>query len=278
LALNHGEQMTGVLVSAERQPLAARERRRIARGLIEAARSGQPIAPLSGRFSALTVADAQRVRDATLAYRLATGERLIGAKVSVPEAPGRQPLASEPALGWITDAMMLPGNVVNPGELIRPRVEPRLALMLDRSVRKRMATVGELLAAVVAAFPALEIVDSRYDHDDLTVVDHVADNCGAARLLIGRSVAPPAEGTLRRLRLPLSMNGALPPPSDRTVAPALSALEASVWLANALTTTRDDITGGALLVVPAGDAAVDLRPGVHVQTHDPELGSLELWG
>jgi 2-keto-4-pentenoate hydratase len=78
--------------------------------------------------------------------------------------------------------------------------------------------------------------------------------------------------------MPLAVNGALPAPSDRPAAPALSALDASVWLANALTNSRDDITGGALLVVPAGDAAVDLRPGVHVRTHDPELGSLEIWG
>jgi 2-keto-4-pentenoate hydratase len=270
--------MTSPVVSAERLPLAARERREIARGLLEAALSGEPVAPPSDRFPALTVADARRVRDTALAYRLAAGERLIGAKVSVPDASGRQSVASEPALGWITDTMVLPDNVVNPGELLRPRVEPRLALMLDRSVRKRMATAGELLAAIVAAFPALEIVDSRYDQDGLTAVDHIADNCGAARLLIGRGVAPPAEGTLRRLRMPLAANGALPVPSDRPAAPALSALDASLWLANALTNSRYDIHGGALLVVPAGDAVVELRPGVHVGTHDPELGRLELWG
>jgi 2-keto-4-pentenoate hydratase len=270
--------MTSAVVSAERKPLAARERRGIARGLCEAALSGEPVAPPSDRFPELTVADARRVRDAALAYRLAAGERLIGVKVSVPDASGRQRLASEPELGWITDAMMLPDDVVNPGELLRPRVEPRLALMLDRTVRKRMATVAELLAAVVAAFPALEVVDTRYDRDDLTAVDHVADNCGAARLLIGRGVAPPAEGTLRRLRMPLALDGARPEASDALVAPALSALDASLWLANALTNSRYDIPGGALLVVPAGNAAVDLRPGVHVRTHDPELGSLELWG
>jgi 2-keto-4-pentenoate hydratase len=275
MALALGGGMTGAVVSAERLPLAARERRRMARGLLKAVRSGTPIAPLSERDAALTVADAARVRDTTLAYRLAAGERLIGAKVSLPGAPGRQPRVSEPALGWITDQMMLPDTVVNPGELIRPRVEPRLALMLDRSVRKRMATVGELLAATVAAFPALEVVDSRYDGDDLTAVDHVADNCGAARVLLGRSVAPPAEGSLRRLRMPLALNGGRP--EEPAAAPALSALEAGLWLANALTNSKYDIYGGALLVVPAGNAAMELHRGVHVRTHDHALGSLELW-
>jgi 2-keto-4-pentenoate hydratase len=174
--------------------------------------------------------------------------------------------------------MMLPATVVNPGELIRPRVEPRLALMLDRTVRKRMTTAGELLAATVAAFPALEIVDSRYDRDHLGAVDHIADNCGAAQLLLGRGVEPPAEGSLRRLRLPLALDGARAEALDGPIAGALSALEASLWLANALTNSTYDIAGGALLVVPAGNAAVELRPGLHVSTHDPALGSVELWG
>jgi 2-keto-4-pentenoate hydratase len=277
MAAPAGDGMTGTLVHAEPQ-FAARERRRLARVLLEAARAGQPTVPLSDRYPWLTVADAARVRDATLAYRLAGGERLIGAKVSLPSAPGRQPLASEPALGWITDAMMLPDAVVNPGELLRPRVEPRLALMLDRSVRKHLTTAGELLRAIVAAFPALEIVDSRYDRDDVTAVDHVADNCGAAQLLLGRGVAPPAEGSLRRLRMPLALDGARAEPLDGAVAPALSALDGAMWLANALIRSRYDIPGGALLVVPAGNAALDLRPGIHVRTHDPVLGSLELWG
>jgi 2-keto-4-pentenoate hydratase len=275
-ALDEG--MTSVLVSAERPPLAARERRGLARGLLKAALGGPPVVPLSERHPELTIADARRVRDATLAHRLAAGERLIGAKVSLPAASGRQPLTSGPALGWITDSMMLPATVVNPGELIRPRVEPRLALMLDRTVRKRMTTAGELLAATVAAFPALEIVDSRYDRDHLSAVDHIADNCGAAQLLLGRGVAPPAEGSLRRLRLPIALDGARAEAPDGHVAGALSALEASLWLANALTNSRYDIPGGALLVVPAGNAAIDLRPGLHASTHHPELGTLELWG
>jgi 2-keto-4-pentenoate hydratase len=277
MAAPAGDGMTGTLLSADPQ-LAARERRRLARLLLEAAQAGRPTVPLSDRYPWLTIADAARVRDATLAYRLARGERLIGAKVSLPSAPGRQPLASEPALGWITDAMMLPDAVVNPGELIRPRVEPRLALMLDRSVRKHLATPGELLGAIVAAFPALEVVDTRYNRDGLTAVDHVADNCGAAKLLLGRGVAPPAEGSLRRLRMPLSLDGARAEQYGDAMAPALSALEAGVWLANALIHSRYDIPGGALLVVPAGNAALDLRPGVHVSTRDPTLGRLELWG
>jgi hypothetical protein len=145
--------MTSV-VSAERPPLAARERRGLARGLLEAALGGPPVVPLSERHPALTVADARRVRDATLAYRLAAGERLIGAKVSLPAASGRQPLTSGPALGWITDSMMLPATAVNPGELIHPRVEPRLALMLDRTVRKRMTTAGELTSPTTAERPS----------------------------------------------------------------------------------------------------------------------------
>jgi 2-keto-4-pentenoate hydratase len=65
---------------------------------------------------------------------------------------------------------------------------------------------------------------------------------------------------------------------DGRASAALSALEASVWLANELSLRRDDAAAGALLVAPTGTTAVELRPGVRVRAHERELGSLELWG
>jgi 2-keto-4-pentenoate hydratase len=58
----------------------------------------------------------------------------------------------------------------------------------------------------------------------------------------------------------------------------LSALDASVWLADQLSLRRHDQAAGSLLVAPAGGSAVELRPGVRVRAHERELGSLELWG
>ena len=271
--------VSGAAVSSGPQQLAAREHRRLARALVDAARAGRPIPPLSDRHPELTVADATRIRDIVLAHRLARGERLIGAKVMVPDAsPDRQLAPADPALAWLTDAMVLPAGVVNVGELIRPRVEPRIALALERPLRGPIRTASDLLSATVRAHIALEVIDSRYDRDSLGAPDHIADNGGAASLLLGPGVIPPAEGTLRRLRVDLDVEAGWVGLRDTGAATSLSALEASVWLADQMSLRRHDQAAGALLVAPAGSDAVELRPGVRVRVYERELGSLELWG
>jgi 2-keto-4-pentenoate hydratase len=271
--------LSGVALSADPEWLAEHEHRRLARMLVDAARAGRPVPPLTDRHPQLTVADATRIRDIGLAHRLAVGERLIGAKVAVPDAWTDKLLSrAEPSLGWLTDAMVLPAGVVNVGELIRPRAEPRVALRLERPLRAPIRTVSDLLSATVRAHIALEIIDSRYDRDSLGAADRIADNGGAARLLIGPGVSPPAEGTLRRLRIDLDVEAGWVGLHDAGTTASLSALDASVWLANQLSLSRHDPAPGALLVVPAGRDAVELRPGVRVRAYERELGSLELWG
>ena len=125
---------------------------------------------------------------------------------------------------------------------------------------------------------ALEVIDSRYDRDSLGAPDHVADNGGAASLLLGPGVTPPAEGTLRRLRVDLDVEAGWVGLHDTGATTSLSALEATVWLADQLSLRRHDQAAGALLVAPAGSDAVELRPGVRVRAYERELGSLELWG
>ena len=271
--------LSGASVSTGPQRLAEREHRRLARALVDAARSGRPIPPLTDRHPELAVADAARIRDIVLAHRLARGEGLIGAKVIVPDAsPDRQLAPDDPALAWLTDAMVLPAGVVNVGELIRPRVEPRIALALERPLRGPIRTASDLLSATVRAHIALEVIDSRYDRDSLGAADHIADNGGTARLLIGPGVTPPAEGTLRRLRVDLDVEAGWVGLREGGATTSLSALEANVWLADQLSLRGHDQAAGALLVAPAGNDAIELRPGVRVRAYERELGSLELWG
>ena len=260
------------------QRLTERELRRLARALVDAMRLGRPIPPLTERHPDLTLADASRIRDIVLAHRLAGGERLIGAKLTIAEArPERQPVV-EPALGWITDAMLLPAGVINGGELTRPRVEPRLVVALERPLRGPIRTASDLLSATVQAHLGLEVVDSRYDRDRLGLADQIADNGAAARLLIGSGVTAPAEGTLRRLRIDLDVETGWVGLREAGGNGSLSALDAAVWLANELSHARPEIADGLLLVVPAGSDAVELRPGVRVRAYERELGTIELWG
>jgi 2-keto-4-pentenoate hydratase len=266
-------------VSTEPGGLTDRELRTLARGLVDAGRAGRPIPPPTDRHPHLSVADAERIRDIVLAHRLAGGERLIGAKAIVADAtPDRQAAVADAAIGWLTDAMVLPAGVVNGGELIRPRVEARMALALEQPLRGPIRSPTDLLSATIRAHIALEVVDAHYDRDTAAIADRIADGGGAARVLLGPGVVPPAEGTLRRLRIDLDVEAGWVGLRDGGPAPPLSPLDAALWLANQLSRLPDGRGSGLLLVVPASSSAVDLRPGVRVRAYDRELGSIELWG
>jgi len=258
----------------ERLALTHAEHRRLAEQLLDAAYDRRAVAPLSEGHRQLTVADATRIRDTVLACRLAAGERLIGATVSLgPPAPGGQRNGAEPRLGWLTDAMLLTNGVVEPEYLIAPRVEAKLAFMVSRSLRRPIATVSDLLAATYRVFPCLEVIDSRYGRDGLGAADDIADNCGAARIVLGRGVRPPAEGHLRRAHLRFDVDGTAPEPGPAALdCPP----EATLWLGNRWIATAGELLPGTLLTAAAAAPAVPLAPRVRIAASFSGIGSVEL--
>jgi 2-keto-4-pentenoate hydratase len=258
--------------------LTTGEHRRLAEVLLRAALDRRAIEPLSEWHRELTCADAGRVRDLALACRLAAGERLIGAKVSL----GPTSLAAQsgsrayPRLGWLTDAMLLPGDVVAPGHLIAPRVEPKLAFLIARTLRRPIATVSDLLAATYRVFPCLEVVDSRFGREHPGPADDIADNCGAGRLLLGRGVPPPAEGHLRRTLVHFEVDGTAPERAGGGRAALVAALEATLWLGNRWIRTARALLPGTLLTSTAAAPAVTLTPLAHVAASFRGIGSVEL--
>jgi 2-keto-4-pentenoate hydratase len=258
--------------------LTSTEHRRLAEVLLRAAFDRRAIEPLSEWRRELTRADAGRVRDMVLACRLAAGERLIGAKVSLGPASlaHHRGGGAQPRLGWLTDAMLLPSGVVAAGELIAPRVEPKVAFLVARTLRRPIATVSDLLAATYRVFPCLEVVDSRYGRERPGAVDDIADNCGAARLLLGPGVPPPAEGHLRRTHVRFEVDGVTPERASGGRAALVAAPEATLWLGNRWIRTARALLPGTLLTSTAVAPAVALAPLARVVASFRGIGSVEL--
>jgi len=248
--------------------LTVSEHRRLADILIAARRTRRAVAPLTTVYPELTVADATRVRDALLGRRLTAGERLIGAKVTL--SPPRRLGSPQPRLGWLTDGMLLAGAVVDPGHFIAPRVEPKLAFVLTRPIPDAVASLTDVLAATVRVAPCLEIVDSSYGGLPAQPADDVADNCATSAVLIGDGIRPPAEGSLRRLRVELRA-GAF----ERT-ATVGSSLDAVSWLADRVSRRARDVGPMTFLLGPAAAVAVPLLSGTSVTARFASLGTLEL--
>ncbi len=133
-------------------------------------------------------------------------------------------------------------------------------------------TLTEVIAAVEAVAPALEIIDSRYNNFKFSLADVVADNCSSSGFTIG--ARQQAGVDLSNLGMVMEFDG-------KTVQIGSSAAILGNPYRSLAAAAR--VAGEAGKVLPAGSivlagastAAQALTPGVHVKLHCEKLGVAE---
>lgn len=153
-------------------------------GLIDSAQqTGEPIEQFGESLDLQTAYDVQAK---LLAAREARGEKLTGVKLGFTSAAKMAQMGvDEVIIGFITNQMAIEnGGQMGLDRLVHPRVEPEVAFRVGRDVSAG-ATADELVAALDAVAPALEVIDSRYRDFRFSLTDVVADNTSAARYAIG---------------------------------------------------------------------------------------------
>jgi 2-oxo-3-hexenedioate decarboxylase len=167
--------------------------RRIADALVTAERTRTPIRPFTRAHPFLDAAVAYRAQWLFVQHRLDDGETVVGAKLGLTSKVKQHVLGiHEPLYGWLTSGMVLPpGEPLPVDQLIRPRAEPEIAFLIGERLEPP-ATVAGVLAATRAVVPAIEVLDSRYC-EPFRLPDSVADNAGAARIVLGSSAVRPAD-------------------------------------------------------------------------------------
>jgi 2-keto-4-pentenoate hydratase len=162
--------------------------------LRESERSRQTIAPLRDdpSFAALSnPADAEQfayaVQQANVAARVAAGERIVGRKIGLTSPAVQKQLGVEqPDFGALFASMAYGDSQPIPlGELIQPKVEAEIALVLEHDLTHERHTYADLLRATAYAVAAIEVVDSRIEGWNIRFVDTVADNASSARFVLG---------------------------------------------------------------------------------------------
>ena len=182
----------------------------------------------------------------------------------------------EPVYGRITEDMLVPpGQPITVAELIHPRAEPELALVVGRPIPPG-ADVAAVLAAIDAVYPAIEVVDSRYS-EPFRLVDSVADNAGAARVVLGDQPRKP--GDLVDLHV---LGCVFSHPDGFETAAGGAAMghpaAALAWLAGALAARDDRIEPGTVVLTGGLTAAVPLRVGERLTAEFDGLGPVEVRG
>lgn len=162
---------------------------KIATNLLEAY-EGTPIAPIRPQFEEGDVTSAYAIQQTQVAQWQASGRRPVGRKIGLTSPAVQKQLGvSEPDFGQLfADMVYGSGEVVPMQRLQQPRVEAEIALLLGKDLDMDQPTISDVIAAVDWVMPALEIVDSRIQNWDISIVDTIADNASSGLLVLGGPV------------------------------------------------------------------------------------------
>jgi 2-oxo-3-hexenedioate decarboxylase len=247
----------------------------MADALITAQRERTPILPFTRKNPFLGIDTAYKTQALVVEHRLDAGERVIGVKLGLTSRVKRAALGiHEPVYGRLTSGMVVaPGEPMSLNDLIHPRAEPEIAFLIGRTL-EAPTTVAGVLAATEAVFPAIEIVDSRYSAA-FRLPDSLADNAGAARLVLGNRARRPEDLVdLSLLGCVFRCRGAIDTAAGGAVMGHPAA--ALVWLTEALGSRGERIEAGWIVLSGGLTASVGLTSHGVVTAEFDGLGSIGL--
>ena len=247
---------------------------RMADELLAAARNRVPIRPFSKQNPFLSTSVGYATQELSIRRR---GGRVVGVKLGLTSKVKRDALGiREPVYGRITaDMLVSSGQPITVADLIHPRAEPELALVVGRPIPPG-ASVATVLAAIDAVYPAIEVADSRYA-EPFRLVDSVADNAGAARVVLGDRPRKPTE--LVDLHV-LGCVFGFPGGFDTAAGGAAMGHPAAAlaWLVGALAARDDRLEPGTVVLTGGLTAAVPLRAGDRITAEFDGLDPVEVLG
>lgn len=144
--------------------------------------------------------------------------------------------------------MLIPdGQTLPAAQVIQPKVEAEIALVLKRDITEPVLERRQLLSAIEAVVPAIEIVDSRIADWKITFADTVADNGSSSHFVLGDGRWPVDSIDLYACGMILEINGEVA--SLGAGAASLGhPLNAAAWLANTLLHQGESLRAGDIVL------------------------------
>lgn len=232
-----------------------------------------PIRDLLGTRSDIDAAYA--VQQINTDLSIAAGRRVSGRKIGVTSKAIQQQVGvDQPDFGTLfADTEYGDGIEIGSSRLIQPRAEAEVALVLDRDLDSAPHGFAQVIRAVAFALPAIEVVDSRIEKWDISIVDTVADNASCGLYVVGSRPVP-----LRRfnaLTVPMCMTV-----DGREVSSGVGAaclgnpIHAARWLADTMCRRGAPLRAGDVIMTGALGPMVPLGPGAEVVASFGDLGTV----
>ncbi|GAA4746527.1 2-keto-4-pentenoate hydratase [Actinomycetospora chibensis] len=201
----------------------------------------------------LDLPTAYAVQRALTGLREGRGARRIGWKLGYTSPVMRAQMGVDsPNLGPLLDSMVIPPGTAVPPDLLHPRVEPEIGIVVGADGRP------------AAARAVLEVVDSVWRGYRFTLATNTADGSSAAGVVVGDAV----EGDLASLTVELWRNGALEE-TGRGDAAMGHPHAAVAWLEHELAGHGEALREGDLVITGGLTRAVPLERGDVVEARFP---------
>lgn len=236
-----------------------------------------PIAPVRSELAEGDIAAAYAIQDCTTEAGLHAGRRLVGRKIGLTaKSVQRQLGVDQPDYGMLfADMALADGDEVPAGLLIAPRVEAEMAFLLGRDLTVASPTMADMLRAVDAVLPAIEVVDSRIAGWDIRIVDTIADNASSGRFVLGAEVLPLAGLDLRLAGMAMECRGE-PVATGAGAACLGHPLIAVQWLARRMVEVGRPLLAGDVVMSGALGPMLPARAGDWFEARINGLGSVRV--
>lgn len=243
--------------------------------LLDAYRTGEPIEPLTPRFTDPQLAVAYAIARAQVEQWITDGDPVKGHKVGLAShAIQKQMGVSQPDFGHLTASMFhLENAPISPSLYIQPRIEPETAFVLGRPLTGPGVTIADAARAVDFVLPALEIVDSRVRDWKIGIFDTIADNASSGGVVLGSRPVLLKDVDLRLAGCTLHINGELVA-TGAGGAVLGSPLNALVWLANTVGPLGVTLEPGHVVLPGSITRAFPIKPGDSIVADVHGLGSV----
>lgn len=223
----------------------------------------------------LTIEEAYLVQDELVKQKLAEGKNIIGLKMGLTsEAKMKQMQVNNPLYGYVFDYMAInDGETISMSDYIHPKAEPEIGFILNKDLEGPDVTLLDVLRATEHVFPAIEIIDSRYENFEFTLPDVIADNTSASGVVLGASLRRPETLELDVVGVTLSINGdikALGAGANVLGHPANSI----VRLVHMLSQVGKKVKAGDMILTGGITAAIPIKAGDHVVAKMGGLGEV----
>jgi 2-keto-4-pentenoate hydratase len=218
--------------------------------IAESARETVP--PVRERIALDDMATAYAVQQANVDLRVANGERIVGRKIGLTSLAVQKQLGvDQPDFGALFASMAYgDGEPIPLSQLIQPKVEAEIALVLARDLTQEKHTFVDVINASAYALAAIEVVDSRIGKWDIRFVDTVADNASSARFAVGSRPVPLSQIDLTACAMELSRDGEVLSRGNGAACLG-NPLNAAVWLADRMAQLGTPLRAGDVVLTGA---------------------------